>query len=77
MSKEPAVRHTYHAKKDHLEITIKHYALKKKADRENLIRHLLHHLEKSGLGRSFNLEHRGERTDTSIERPVLLRPPLT
>ena len=27
MSKEPAVRHKYHAKKDRLEITIKHYAL--------------------------------------------------
>ena len=47
MSKEqPAVRHKYHAKKDRLEITIKRYALKRKADRESLIRHLLHYLEK-------------------------------
>jgi hypothetical protein len=41
MSKEPSVEHEYHANKDRLEITIKHYALKKKFDRENLIRHLL------------------------------------
>ena len=46
MSKEPRVRHQYHAKKDRLEITIKHYALKRKADREDLIKHLLHRLEK-------------------------------
>jgi hypothetical protein len=30
MSKQPAVQHEYDAKKDRLEITIKHYALKKK-----------------------------------------------
>jgi hypothetical protein len=29
-----------------LEITIKHYALKKKSDREDLIKHVLHRLEK-------------------------------
>lgn len=46
MSKEPSVRHKYHAKKDRLEITIKHYALKKSADRDDLIKHLLHRLEK-------------------------------
>ena len=46
MSKEPTVRHKYHAKKDRLEITIKHYALHKRADRDDLIKHVLHHLEK-------------------------------
>lgn len=46
MSKEPSLRHEYHAKKDRLEITIKHYALKKKSDREDLIRHLSSRLEK-------------------------------
>jgi hypothetical protein len=46
MSKEPSVRHKYHAKKDRLDITIKHYALKQKADRESLIKHILHSLEK-------------------------------
>jgi hypothetical protein len=46
MSKVPSVDHEYHAKKDRLEITIKHYALKKKSDREDLIKHVLHRLEK-------------------------------
>ena len=47
MSKKPSVDHDYHAKKDRLEITIKHYALEKKSDREDLIKHLLRRLEKS------------------------------
>jgi hypothetical protein len=46
MSKEPSLRHEYHRKKDRLDITIKHYALKKKSDRKDLIRHLLARLEK-------------------------------
>ena len=46
MSKEPSLRHEYHAKKDRLEITIKRFALKKKSDREDLIRHLSSRLEK-------------------------------
>ena len=46
MSKEPSVSHEYHSKKDRLEITIKHSALNKKSDREDLIKHLLHRLEK-------------------------------
>jgi len=44
MSKEPSLRHEYHAKKDRLEITIKRFALKKKSDREDL--HLSSRLEK-------------------------------
>ena len=47
MSKKPSLDHDYHPKKDHLEITIKHYALEKKSDRENLVKHILHRLEKS------------------------------
>jgi hypothetical protein len=47
MSKKPSVDQDYHAKKDRLEITIKHYALKKKSDRENLMKHILRRLDKS------------------------------
>jgi hypothetical protein len=47
MSKKPSVDHDYHPKKDRLEITIKHYALAKKSDREGLIKHLLRRLEKA------------------------------
>jgi hypothetical protein len=47
MSKKPSLDHDYHPKKDRLEITIKHYALDKKSDREQLIKHILHRLEKS------------------------------
>jgi hypothetical protein len=46
MSKAPSVHHEYHSKKDRLEITIKHYALNKKSDRENFMKHVLHRLEK-------------------------------
>jgi hypothetical protein len=45
MSKKPSVDHDYHPKKDRLEITIKHYALEKKSDREGLIKHILGKLE--------------------------------
>ncbi|MFT4117125.1 hypothetical protein [Bradyrhizobium sp.] len=47
MSKEPSVEHEYHPKKDRFEITIKHYALKKKSDREALLKHILHRLERN------------------------------
>jgi hypothetical protein len=47
MSKKPSVDHDYHPKKDRLEITIKHYALEKKSDRESLIKHILGRLEKA------------------------------
>jgi hypothetical protein len=47
MSKKPSVDHDYHPKKDRFEITIKHYALKKKSDREALMKHILRRLEKS------------------------------
>jgi hypothetical protein len=62
MSKEPSVSHDYHAKKDRFEITIKHYALKKKSDREALIKHLLHLLEKSaGLVEAYAESKRKDR----------------
>ena len=47
MSKQPSVKHKYHPKKDFLEITIKHYALSKKSEREKIIIKLLHQLEQS------------------------------
>ena len=53
MSKKPSVQNDYHAKKDRLEITIKHYALKKRSDREDLLMHLLRWLEGSpGLAKA-------------------------
>ena len=53
MPKKPSVQHEYDAKKDRLEITIKHYSLKKKSDRKDLIKHLLQGLEASaGLGKN-------------------------
>ncbi len=53
MSKKPSVDHDYHAKKDRLEITITHYALEKKSDREDLVKHILRRLEKNpALGKA-------------------------
>ena len=53
MPKQPSVRNEYHAKKDRLEITIKRYALKKKSERKDLMKHLLQWLEGSpGLARA-------------------------
>ena len=53
MSKKPSVQNDYHAKKDRLEITIKHYSLKKKSERKDLMKHLLQWLEGSpGLARA-------------------------
>jgi hypothetical protein len=45
MSKKPSVEHEYDKKKDRLEITIKHYSLKKKSERKDLMKHLLRRLE--------------------------------
>jgi hypothetical protein len=45
MSKKPSVQHEYEKKKDRLEITIKHYSLKKKSERKDLMKHLLQGLE--------------------------------
>ena len=62
MSKEPSVHHDYHAKKDRLEITIKHYALKKKSEREQLIKHLMHRLEKGkGLAKANAKKAKGKK----------------
>ena len=62
MSKKPSVDHDYHAKKDRLEISIKHYALEKKSDREDLIKHILHRLEKSpALAKATVKKPKGKR----------------
>jgi hypothetical protein len=45
MSRKPSVEHEYHPKKDRLDISIKHYALKKKSKRERVIQQIL-----AGLG---------------------------
>ena len=47
MSKKPSVQSDYHAKKDRLQISIKHYSLKKKSERKDLMKHLLQWLEGS------------------------------
>jgi hypothetical protein len=61
MSKEPLVHHDYHAKKDRLEITIKHYGLNKKSEREQLIKHLMHGLENGkGLAKA-NAKKQGKK----------------
>ena len=53
MSKQPSVRNKYRSKKDRLEIAIKHYSLKKKSERKDLMVHLLQWLEGSpGLARA-------------------------
>ena len=53
MSKKPSVQNDYHAKKDCLEITIKRYSLKKKSERNDLMKHVLRWLEGSpGLARA-------------------------
>ena len=44
MSK-PSVEHEYHPKKDRLDISIKHYALKKKSKRKHLIQGIIAGLE--------------------------------
>ena len=45
MSKRPSIQHEYHPKRDRLEITIKHYSLKKKSEREDLVECLLQRLK--------------------------------
>jgi hypothetical protein len=45
MPKKPSVQHEYDAKKDRLEITIKHYSPKKKSERKDLMNYLLQGLE--------------------------------
>jgi len=49
MSKKPSVQAEYHAKKDRLEITIKHSRMKKK-ERKGLIKHLERNLKEGAKG---------------------------
>ena len=73
MSKEPSVEHKYHSKKDRLEITIKHYSLKKKSSREDVIKHLLHRLEKSPeLVKHVTKKTKGNKLPKSSERDTKL-----
>ena len=50
MSKKPSVKSEYHAKKDRLEITIKHSGLKKKSERKHLVKHLEQNLKEGAEG---------------------------
>jgi hypothetical protein len=53
MSKKQSVQHEYDAKKDRLEITIKHYSLKK-SERKDLMKHLLQGLDAKREKRTKN-----------------------
>ncbi|MDA9526661.1 hypothetical protein XI06_41495 [Bradyrhizobium sp. CCBAU 11434] len=54
MSKRPSIQHEYHPKRDRLEITIKHYSLEKKSEREDLVEHLLKRLKRgAGLAKKL------------------------
>jgi hypothetical protein len=46
MSKKPSVKSDYHAKKDRLEITIKHSGLKKKSERKELVKQIEQNLKR-------------------------------
>jgi hypothetical protein len=46
MSKKPVVEHDYSRKKDRLDITLKHFSLKRKKSRKKLIEDLLGALDK-------------------------------
>lgn len=70
MSKKPSVDHDYHPKKDRLEITIKHYALKKKSDREDLIKHILRRLEKGPALAKATIKKARAKRDSLPKSPV-------
>ena len=60
MSKKPSVKSDYNTKKDRLEISIKHYSLKKKSERKDLMKHILRWLEGSpGLARANEKKAKG------------------
>jgi hypothetical protein len=66
MSKKPSVEHEYHAKKDRLEITIKHYSLEKKSERKDIVKHLLHRLDGSaGLAEANEKKVKGDKVPKS------------
>jgi hypothetical protein len=56
MSKKRSVQHEYDKKKDRLEITIKHYSLKKKSERKDLMKHFLERLEEGA-----DIDKKGKR----------------
>lgn len=51
MSRKPSVEHEWHPKKDRLDISIKHFELKKKSKRERLIQQILASLESKRLSK--------------------------
>lgn len=63
--KKPSVENKYHPKKDRLEISIKHYRLKKKTDREDLIKHLLRGLEADSSSSTSAKNKKGKERDKS------------
>ncbi len=50
MSKNPSIKSEYDAKKDRLEINIKHSGLKKKSERKDLMRDLEQNLKEGAEG---------------------------
>jgi hypothetical protein len=63
MSKKPSVEHKYHTAKDRLDLSVKHYHLKKKSDREDLIKHLLRGLEASPSSGGSAKSKKGKDSD--------------
>ena len=59
-----SIQHEYDAKKDRLEITIKHYSLKKRSERKNVMKHLLQRLE-GGAGLT---KKQGKRLKTPLKQ---------
>jgi hypothetical protein len=62
MSKKPAIKHEYDTKKDRLEITLKHFSLKKKRSRTELIDIL-----KETLDKKPTRHKRGRHVDDPIK----------
>ena len=68
MSKKPSVKSEYHAKKDRLEITVKHAGLKKKSERKDLIKDLEQNLKQGaeGAGKARGKRPKGPYKQTKI-----------
>jgi hypothetical protein len=66
MSKEPAIRHDYDRKKDRFEITLKHFDLKKKWLRREVVDTILATLDKKSVRKK-----RGNRVKDPIKKTRL------
>ncbi len=62
MSKKPSVEHSYHHKKDRFEIKLKHFSLKKKRQRSDLVDSLM-----AVLDRKSKHHKRGKHVDDPIK----------